>query len=73
MEATGRCLGDHDREYEKAIPWMERAVETLIEQCRDTPLEVDGYLLAHISRWKMCIGDVEAAHEMAYEYVKPLA
>ncbi|KAI0879066.1 hypothetical protein GGS24DRAFT_486796 [Hypoxylon argillaceum] len=67
MEATGRCLGDHDREYEKAIPWMERAVETLIEQCRDTPLEVDGYLLAHISRWKMCIGDVEAAHEMAYE------
>ncbi|KAJ8115755.1 hypothetical protein ONZ43_g4594 [Nemania bipapillata] len=67
MEATARSLGDDDGDYEKAISWMERAVETLLEHCRDTPLEVDGYLLTHISRWKMSLGDVAAAHEIAYE------
>jgi hypothetical protein len=73
MEATARSLGEDDSDYEKAISWMERAVKTLREQCGGTPLEVDGYLLTHISKWKMSLGDVAAAHEIAYEYVKSLA
>ncbi|KAJ8130790.1 hypothetical protein O1611_g2838 [Lasiodiplodia mahajangana] len=67
MEATARSLGDDDRDMEKAISWMERAIETLREQCGGTPLEVDAYLLSHISRWKLALGDVEAAHKIAYE------
>ncbi|KAI0100201.1 hypothetical protein GGR51DRAFT_551683 [Nemania sp. FL0031] len=67
MEATARSLGDDDRELEEAISWMERAIETLLQQCRGTPLEVDSYLLSHISRWKMDLGDVQAAHKIAYE------
>ncbi|KAI1133340.1 hypothetical protein F5Y10DRAFT_274250 [Nemania abortiva] len=67
MEATARSIGDDDGDYEKAIPWMERAIKTLLEQCRGTPLEVDSYLLSHISRWKMALGDIAAAHDIAYE------
>lgn len=67
MEAMARSLGDDDEEYEKAITWMERGVETLLEHCKDTDLEVDGYLLAHVSRWKMKLGDVTAALDTAYK------
>ncbi|GAW25703.1 putative nacht and tpr domain protein [Rosellinia necatrix] len=66
MEATAHSLGDDDQDYEKAISWMERAIRTLLEQCEGTPLEVDGYLLTHISRWKMRLGKVREAHEIAY-------
>ncbi|KAI1169761.1 hypothetical protein F4777DRAFT_169868 [Nemania sp. FL0916] len=65
MEATARCLGDNDEDYEQAITWMERAVKILVEQCKGTNLEVDSYLLSHISRWKLCLGDVSAAHQIA--------
>ncbi|KAI1429139.1 hypothetical protein F5Y12DRAFT_728265 [Xylaria sp. FL1777] len=67
MEAMARSIGDDNEDYEKAITWMERAVETLLEHCKDTALEVDGYLLAHISRWKMYLGDISAALEIAYD------
>lgn len=67
MEAMARSFGDDDGDYEKAISWMERAVKTLLEHCKDTSLEVDAYLLAHISRWKMALGDTSAALEIAYE------
>lgn len=68
MEATARCLGDN-KDYEKAISWMERAVETLLAECRGTSLEIDSYLLSHISKWKLCLGDVSAAYKIAEEYV----
>ncbi|KAI0424360.1 hypothetical protein F5Y09DRAFT_324588 [Xylaria sp. FL1042] len=67
MEAMARSFGDDDEDYEKAISWMERAVKTLLEHCKDTSLEVDAYLLAHISRWKMYLGDITAALEIAYD------
>ncbi|KAJ3559868.1 hypothetical protein NPX13_g9478 [Xylaria arbuscula] len=67
MEALARSLGYDDEEYEKAIKWMERGVETLLEHCQGTNLEVDGYLLAHISTWKMMLGDITAALDTAYK------
>ncbi|KAI0502831.1 hypothetical protein F5B22DRAFT_652677 [Xylaria bambusicola] len=66
MEAMARSLGDDDEEYEKAISWMERAVETLLEHNKDTNLEVDGYLRTHISKWKMELGAVDEALDTAY-------
>ncbi|KAI1274586.1 hypothetical protein F5Y07DRAFT_211773 [Xylaria sp. FL0933] len=67
MEAMARSIGDDNEDYEKAITWMERAVKTLLEHCKDTSLEVDAYLLAHIARWKMYLGDISAALEIAYD------
>ncbi|KAI1302033.1 hypothetical protein F5Y03DRAFT_362543 [Xylaria venustula] len=67
MEAMARSFGDDNEDYETAISWMERAVKTLIEHCKDTSLEVDAYLLSHIARWKMYLGDISAALEIAYD------
>lgn len=67
MEAIARSYGEDEEDYVQGISWMERAVEVLLQECRGTALEVDAYLLARISEWKLHLGDVSAAHEIAYE------
>ncbi|TGJ88629.1 hypothetical protein E0Z10_g27 [Xylaria hypoxylon] len=71
MEALARSLGDHDEDYEKAISWMERAVETLRAQDIGARLEVDSYLLAHVSTWKRILGDISGALDIGcYAWTK---
>jgi hypothetical protein len=66
MEAMSKCLGD-DEDFEQAVFWMEKALETICSPFKDTGIDV--FLLATLSHWKRCLGDQSTAREVAYTYV----
>lgn len=66
MEAIARSYG-LEQQYEQAVSWMEKALETI-----DTPftdMNIDSFLLAHLSGWKKDLGDHSTATEIANKCV----
>ncbi|KAI9713573.1 MAG: hypothetical protein M1820_000955 [Bogoriella megaspora] len=63
MEATARAYGEDKEDYQKAIEWMDKALEFMPKYFKDC--NVDAYLLQNIAGWKQALGDTSGAFELA--------